>query len=80
MVLKQAREVYGFYLPNLEADKYENEVFEAIMSPAMSKLLGMMKYLVALPGMPTLFDGDDVGATGYDTETKNMYLFGMFDH
>jgi hypothetical protein len=76
MVLKQAREVYGFYLPNLEADKYENEVFEAIMSPALSKLLGMMKYLVALPGMPTLFDGDDVGATGYDTETKNMYLQG----
>lgn len=76
MVLKQAREVHGFYLPNLEADKYENEVFEAIMSPALSKLLGMMKYLVALPGMPTLFDGDDAGATGYDTETKNMYLQG----
>ena len=35
-----------------------------------------MKYLVALPGMPTLFDGDDAGATGYDTKTKNMYLQG----
>ena len=46
----------------------ENEVFEATMRPAMTKLMGMMKYLVALPGMPTLFDGDDVGATGYDTK------------
>ena len=76
MVLKQAREVYGFYLPSLEADTYENEVFEAVMTPAMTKLLGIMKYLVALPGMPTMFDGDDVGATGYDTKTKNMYLQG----
>ena len=76
MVLKQAREVHGFYLPNIEADKYEKDVFDAVMSPALSKLLGMMKYLVALPGMPTLFDGDDAGATGYDPETKNMYLQG----
>ena len=76
MVLKQAKEVHGFYLPNLEADTYENEVFKQVMTPAMTKLLGIMKYLVALPGMPTMFDGDDVGATGYDTKTKNMYLQG----
>ena len=70
MVLKQAREVYGFRLPGYEADKFEDDVFEALMKPALSKVLGMMKYLVALPGMPTLFDGDDAGATGYDTKTK----------
>ena len=74
MVLKQAKEVYGFRLPGLEADDFEDDVFEALMKPALSKVLGMMKYLVALPGMPTLFDGDDAGATGYDTKTKNMYL------
>ncbi len=76
MVLKQAKEVHGFRLPNVEADKYENDVFEAVMDPALSKLLGIMKYLVALPGMPTMFDGDDAAATGYDTKTKNMYLQG----
>ena len=74
MVLKQARQVYGLNLPS--GENFENEVFEATMRPAMTKLMGMMKYLVALPGMPTLFDGDDVGATGYDTKTKNMYLQG----
>jgi hypothetical protein len=40
----------------------------------MSKLLGMMKILVALPGMPTLFDGDDFATSGYDTKTKNMFV------
>ena len=44
------------------------------MEPAMTKLLGMMKILVAIPGMPTLFDGDDAGTTGYDTKTKNMFV------
>ena len=44
------------------------------MVPAYTKLLGAMKILVALPGMPTLFDGDDVGTTGYDTKSKNMFV------
>ena len=76
MVLKQARTQYGFQLPPGADSKYEDEVFESVMKPALSKVLAMMKYLVALPGMPTLFDGDDVGATGYDPKTKNMYLQG----
>jgi hypothetical protein len=44
------------------------------MTPALTKLLGMMKILVAIPGMPTLFDGDDAGSTGYDTKERNMYV------
>lgn len=74
MVLKQAKEVYGFKLPRELSKNYENDVFETAMKPALSKVLAMMKYLVALPGMPTLFDGDDKGATGYDTKTKNIFL------
>ena len=34
----------------------------------------MMKYLQAIVGMPTLYAGDELGATGYETKTKNMYL------
>ena len=76
MVVKQARSKYNLHLPPALSPKFEDDVFEKALDPAISKLLGMMKYLVALPGMPTLFDGDDVGATGYDTKTKNMYLQG----
>lgn len=75
-VLQQAKEKHGLNLPK-EIDKdYEDKVFEAVMTPALSKVLAMMSYLVALPGMPTLFDGDDAGATGWDPKTKNMYLQG----
>lgn len=76
MVLKQARTRYDLQIPYNLNSEFENDVFKQALDPAISKLLGMMKYLVALPGMPTLFDGDDVGATGYDSKTKNMYLQG----
>jgi len=76
MVIKQAKSEYGFDLPDELPDKYEDKVFEAVMKPALTKLNGMMKILVALPGMPTLFDGDDAGTTGYDTKTKNMFVQG----
>lgn len=76
MVLKHASDTYDYTMPPHLYNQFENDVFEAALDPAISKLLGMMKFLVALPGMPTLFDGDDLGATGYDSKTKNMYLQG----
>ena len=76
-VVEQAQNRYGFKLSNHEqAKKFENDAFEAIMKPAMTKVLAMMQILAAMPGMPTLYDGDDLGATGYDTEKKNVYLQG----
>ena len=76
MVVKQAKQVHGLSLSDAEEKQYKDAVFESVMSNAMNKLKAMMKYLVALPGLPTLYDGDDVGSTGYDTETKNMLLQG----
>jgi len=76
-VLEQAKKHHGFHISNPEVnEKFEDDVFENVMTPAITKVLAMMKLLVAMPGMPTLYDGDDAGATGYDTETKNMYLQG----
>ena len=76
-VLEQAKNQYNFKFTNAKHEKnFENDVFEKIMTPAMSKILAMMQILSAMPGMPTLYDGDDLGATGYDTEKKNVYLQG----
>ena len=76
-VMEQAKNVYGFNISNNNiSEKFEQEVFESVMRPAMSKILAMMQILSALPGMPTLYDGDDLGATGYETEKKNVYLAG----
>ena len=76
-VVEQAKNEYNFKFSSPEHEKnFENNVFEKVMTPAMTKVLAMMEILTALPGMPTLYDGDDLGATGYDTEKKNVYLQG----
>lgn len=57
-----------------EKKKLKDETMHRIIDPAMSKLLGQTKFLVALTGNPTLFAGDELGSTGYETTTKNIYL------
>lgn len=76
MVIKQAQKRHNLNLPQQVLHDFENDTFQQAIEPGITRLLGMMKFLVALPGMPTLYDGDDMGATGYDTKTKNMYLQG----
>lgn len=61
-------------LSNAQADYLEAEVFVKALDPAMSKALPMDKFLINLPGIPTTYAGDDYGATGYETKTKNIYL------
>ena len=61
-------------LTNSEKTKLKDRALENIIDPAMSKLLGQTKFLVALLGNPTLFAGDEYGSTGFETTTKNMYL------
>ncbi len=74
-VIEQAKNKYEFDCSKF-SNKFDEEVFEAVMRPAMTKVLAMMQILAALPGMPTLYDGDDLGATGYDTKKKNVFLQG----
>lgn len=74
IVLKQAKEVHKLESKDGDFEKIGNSTFENILKPAMTKLNGMMKYLVALPGVPTLYAGDDLGMTGYEEKTKNVYL------
>ena len=40
----------------------------------MSKFKAMMGFLVALPGNPTMYAGDELGLTGYEEKAKNVYI------
>lgn len=57
-----------------ERKRLKDKTLERILDPAMSKLLGQTKFLVALVGNPTLFAGDESGSTGFETTSKNIYL------
>ncbi len=57
-----------------EKKKLKDKTFENIVDPAMSRLLGQTKFLVALLGNPTLYGGDEYASTGFETTSKNIYL------
>ncbi len=59
-------------LSKSERENLKKETLRMILDPAMSKLLGHTKFLAALTGNPTVYDGDDKGSSGYETTTKNI--------
>lgn len=74
MVLKQAKEEYHLELSPEERKTLTNKTFEIMLKPAMSRMVSLTGFLVALPGNPTLFAGDELGLTGYEEKCKNVYL------
>lgn len=71
VVLREA-ERHGLKINDSDKKVLSDRVFEKILEPANKKLLAMMKILVALPGNPTLYAGDDLNSTGFEFKTKNV--------
>lgn len=74
IIINQATNKHGLNLQPKELQTLKNNTIEAILSPALGKITAMMEVLSVMPGVPTLYAGDDMGATGYESTTKNMYL------
>lgn len=74
VVIKQMEEKYNLKLSKKDKKDLANRTFDTIIAPANSKIIGMQKYLAAMVGNPTLYAGDELGSTGYESETKNIYL------
>lgn len=72
-VIKTAKENHGLIIDAAKEKELINKSFEKIMRPAMSKFEGLNQFLVSLPGLATLFAGDDLGMTGYEGKSKNDY-------
>ena len=64
----------GFEISDKDMNILSENVFARILRPAYQKYAAMMEYLVALPGNPTIYSGDELASTGYEYETKNVTL------
>lgn len=73
-VIKQAKEKHGLEIDPALENTLKKTTFYSCIDPAISKLLGIMKFMAAVPGIPTMFAGDDIGSTGYEELTRNIYL------
>lgn len=63
---------------NLGLDKNQTErviatIHNEMLKPALSKYKAMLGILVALPGNPTIYAGDEFGETGFETPGNNVY-------
>ena len=67
-------------MPEGEAKRYfanpklAVKVEEAFLRPAMIKGDAVYFLKALLPGTPTLFSGDELGSTGFESKSKNQYL------
>ena len=74
IIIDQALYKYGLTLSKDEQEELKKLTLKIALEPALKKLRGMTEVLNILPGLPTLYAGDDLGATGYESESKNIYL------
>lgn len=74
MILEQSESKYGLKLSPSERNMLINKTLEKMLKPAMEKFEGQLSYLVSFPGNPTLYAGDELGMTGYEEKTKNVWL------
>ena len=72
MALKQAEYKTGKTIPNKEA--VIDSAFKAATEPAVVKAAMITEFFKGLPGIPTTYAGDELGATGYEEKAKNIYL------
>ena len=54
-------------------DDIEAKMLQSILEPAFDRFYSMYKLLITLPGSPTDFAGDRVGASGFETKAKNYH-------
>lgn len=72
MIVKQAEFKSGKQISNKQT--LINNVYKTATEPAVAKAAMIMEFLKGLPGIPTMYSGDELGMTGYEEKAKNVYL------
>lgn len=60
-------------LKSEDRKEIESSVLRYMLEPALDKFASIYKLLIALPGSPTDFAGDKLGASGFETKCKNFH-------
>ena len=72
MIVKQAE--YRSGKPIADKKEVVERLFKSATEPGVAKEAMIMEFLKALPGIPTVYSGDELGMTGYEEKAKNVYL------
>lgn len=72
MAAKQVEFKTGKSIDNKQA--VIDKLYQSATEPAVRKAEMIMEFLKGLPGIPTMYAGDEMGMTGYEEKAKNVYL------
>lgn len=72
MAVKQAEFKSGKPIENKET--IIDSAYKSATEAAVVKASMIMEFLKGLPGIPTMYSGDELGMTGYEEKAKNVYL------
>ena len=72
MAVKQAEFKSGKSIANKQS--VIDRLYQTATEPAVKKAEMIMEFLKGLPGIPTMYAGDEMGMTGYEEKAKNVYL------
>lgn len=72
MAVKQAEFKSGKPIENKQA--IIDAAYKSATEAAVVKASMIMEFLKGLPGIPTMYSGDELGMTGYEEKAKNVYL------
>lgn len=72
MLVKQAEFKSGKQILNKQS--IIDNLYKSATEPAVAKASMIMEFLKGLPGIPTMYSGDELGMTGYEEKAKNVYL------
>ena len=72
IAIKQAEFKSGKKIANKE--ELTEKTFKYATEPAVQKAATLMAFLKGLPGIPTMYAGDEMGMTGWEEKSKNIYL------
>ena len=72
MAVKQAEFKSGKPIENKQT--IIDAAYKSATEAAVVKASMIMEFLKGLPGIPTMYSGDELGMTGYEEKAKNVYL------
>lgn len=72
-VIEDAVKYANLGLSEKATEKICATIHNEMMKPAFSKYKSMLEIMVAAPGNPTIFAGDEFGETGFETPGNNVY-------
>ncbi len=71
--IKEAVKYANLGLNEEETEKYIATIHNEMLQPALNKYRATMEIMMALPGNPTFYAGDEYGETGFETAGNNVY-------